>query len=84
MVCLDTVMLTMLGDVVTRVRSTTGYVFILHGGAVSWCSKRAADCGTYNGKPNTWGGGHAVKEGLWLRKLLGDLSMHIDTVAVFA
>jgi hypothetical protein len=27
---------------------------------------------------------HAVKEGLWLRKLLGDLSMHIDTVAVFA
>jgi hypothetical protein len=44
----------------------------------------ANNCGIYNGSRIHRLQPHAVKEGLWLRKLLGDLSMHIDTVAVFA
>jgi hypothetical protein len=71
------------GDVDTR-RSTTGYVFILHGGAVTWCSKRQPTIAVSTTEAEYMAAAHAVKEGLWLRKLLGDLSMHIDTVAVFA
>ncbi|KAJ9524212.1 hypothetical protein QJQ45_004986 [Haematococcus lacustris] len=56
------------GDTDTR-RSTTGHVFMLHGGAVSWSSRRQPTVAASTTESA------AGKEGLWLRGVLADLSL---------
>ena len=56
-------------------RSTTGYVFRMNGGAVSWCSKRQAVTATSTAEAEYIAAAATVKEALWLRKLLQDLQL---------
>lgn len=71
------------GDLDTR-RSTTGYVFIMNGAAISWQSKRQPTVAVSTTEAEYMAAAAAVKEGLWLRKLLADFGIGIDTVKMLA
>ena len=71
------------GDIDTR-RSTSGYVFMLHGGAISWQSKRQQTVAASTTEAEYMAAGAAVKEGLWLRKLFMDFGLDTSTVSIMA
>ena len=60
------------GDIGTR-RSTTGYVFQLCGGAVSWQSKRQKTTAQSTVEAKYMAAASATKEAIWLRALLGGI-----------
>ena len=68
------------GDLDTR-RSTTGFVFILHGGVFTWLSKRQPTVAASTTEAEyTVSAAQAVKEALWLRVLLADLGQYIPVL----
>lgn len=69
------------GDLDTR-KSTTGYVFTLNGGAISWNSKRQPTVAASTTEAEYMSAAAAVKEGLWLRKLLSSLDISVATVHI--
>jgi hypothetical protein len=74
-------------------RSTTGYVFMLAGGAVSWASKLQPTVAASTTEAEYMAAAHAAKEALWLKKLLicfgqgsqnVPIQMHADNQAALA
>ena len=71
------------GDLDTR-RSTTGYVFILNGGAICWSSKRQPTVAASTTEAEYMASAYAVKEALWVRTLMRDLALDTGTVEIMA
>ena len=69
------------GDLDTR-RSTTGYVFTMNGGAISWQSKRQPTVAASTTEAEYMAAAQATKEALWLRKLLSDLKLDPGTMVI--
>ena len=67
------------GDLDRR-RSTTGYVFKIHGAPVSWRSMLQATVALSTTEAEYMAMAEGVKEALWLRGLLDDLGLKQDCV----
>lgn len=61
------------GDVETR-RSTSGYVFMFGGGVISWGSERQKSVALSTTESEYMAASHAIKELVWLGRLLAELS----------
>ncbi|XP_035234262.1 secreted RxLR effector protein 161-like [Stegodyphus dumicola] len=55
--------------------STTGYVFLIGGGAVSWCSKRQPTIATSTTEAKYMALSAATKEAIWLNKIVKELGI---------
>jgi len=61
------------GSDVNDRRSTSGYVFMLAGGAISWSSKKQSAITLSSTEAEYIAGTHAAKKVIWLRQLLSNL-----------
>ena len=71
------------GDLDTR-RSTTGFVFILSGGAISWSSKLQQTVAVSTTEAEYMASAQAVKEALWLKKLMWDFGVQIGAIKIYS
>ena len=62
------------GNVDTR-KSTSGYVFTLAGGAVSWCSRLQKVVALFTTEAEYISATEASKEGIWLARLCSELGL---------
>ena len=71
------------GDLDNR-RSTTGFLYLLHGGAITWLSKRQPTVAVSTTEAEYIAAAQTIKEALWLRGLLGDLKIVVNTFPIMA
>ena len=67
-------------------KSTTGWVFTLAGGPVSWSSQRQKTVATSTMDAEYIAGAEAAKEAVWIRNFINDLripGVHIGTVPLY-
>lgn len=70
------------GDIDKR-KSTSGYVFLLNGAAISWASKLQPTVALSTCEAEFVAAANAEKELLWIRTLLSDFTGHIEPVKLF-
>ena len=70
------------GCVNTR-RSTSGYVFLLNGGAICWSSRVQKTVAVSTTEAEYMAAAAATKEALWLRNLLRDFKINTSPVNIF-
>lgn len=71
------------GDLNTR-KSTTGFVFICNGGAISWSSKLQPTVAVSTTEAEYMASAQAVKEALWLKNLFWSFGVKIETMKIFS
>jgi hypothetical protein len=65
-------------------RSTSGYIFLVSGGVVSWSSKRQATVALSSTEAEYMALTQATKEAIWLRTFLNELGFHSnDATTIF-
>ncbi len=63
-------------------KSTSGYVFMLGGAAISWSSKKQTSVALSSTEAEYIAGAHAAKEAVWLRQLLSELGQDMSPPTV--
>ena len=56
-------------------KSQTGYVFILNGGAVSWCSSKQSVVAGSTCEAEYIAASEAANEGVWMKEFISDLGV---------
>jgi hypothetical protein len=70
------------GDTPTR-RSTTGYTFLLNGGAISWQSRLQTTVALSTAESEYMAASDSGKEAVWLSRLMRDLDIPTGPVLVY-
>jgi hypothetical protein len=67
---------------ISDMRSTSGFMFSFGSATVTWSSKKQSTVALSNTKVEYRGAAMVACEVAWLRKLLGDLGLHVDKQVV--
>ncbi|XP_059066100.1 secreted RxLR effector protein 161-like [Cryptomeria japonica] len=69
------------GDIDRR-RSTSGYVFTVNGGAISWISKRQSVTALSTTEAEYMASTHACQEVVWLKRLCSDVGSDVGKITI--
>jgi hypothetical protein len=69
------------GDLTTR-KSTTGFVFMFHGGPVSWASRRQRSIALSTTDAEFFAVSEGAREAIWLKRLLQEIGMKVNKVPI--
>jgi len=73
------------GNMAEDRRATSGYAFMINGGAVSWSAKRQEIVTLSTTESEYVGATHAAKEALWLRSLISQIfKSTLPTTTIFS